>query len=165
MPDGSQVIGVAGCYCCSPERGEKVLEPLRRSVRRRRILFGVIPYVQMQTMFDSWFPRGRQSYWKANFLHGLSDEAVDVFSDYAATTPSADTTGPWLERVHGAATRVGTADAAFAHRRYPYHFLVLSRWSNPADADTNIKWTRGMMGRDAAVYGSRHLRQLPGGRR
>lgn len=142
MPDGSQVIGVAGCHCGLLERGEKALEPLRRFGSPVADLFGAIPYVQMQTMFDGWFPRGRQSYWKANFLRGMSDEAVDVFSEYAATTPSPDTTGPWLERVHGAATRVGAADTAFAHRQYPYNFLILSSWSNPADAEKNIQWTR-----------------------
>jgi hypothetical protein len=142
MPDGSKVIGIAGCYCGTPERGEKVLAPLRNFGSPVADLFGIIPYVQMQTMFDSWFPRGRQSYWKANFLRGLGDEAVDVFSEFAATTPSPDTTGPWLERMQGAATRVGTTDTAFAHRTYPYNLLILSSWSDPTDAEKNIRWTR-----------------------
>ena len=89
----------------------------------------------MQTMFDPWFPPGRQAYWKANFLHGLPDDAIEVFHRYALTAPSPYTTGPWLESVHGAVSRIDPAETAFAHRRHPYNFLVLSSWSEPSEAD------------------------------
>lgn len=95
-------------------------------------------YLQMQSMFDPWFPPGRQAYWKANFLHGLPDEAIDIFHCYAQTTPSPYTTGPWLESVHGAVSRVGTSDTAFAHRWHPFNFLVLSSWQEPSEAERNI---------------------------
>ena len=142
MPDGSQVIGVAGCYCGSPEAGEKVLDPLRKFGSPVADLFGVIPYVQMQTMFDSWFPRGRQSYWKANFLRGLSDEAVEVFSDYAATTPLLTPRVLGLSVCTAAAARVAATDTAFAHRHYPYNLFDSVELVKPADAEKNIRWTR-----------------------
>lgn len=142
MPDGAQVVGVAGCYCGSPARGEKVLAPLRAFGSPVGDLFGTIDYVQMQTMFDAWFPRGRQSYWKANFIRGLSEDAIEVFGEYAATTPSPYSTAPWFEHLHGAVTRVGPTETAFAHREHPYNLLVLSSWEEPADAEENIAWTR-----------------------
>ena len=95
--DGVPVIGVAGCYSGSLEDGEKVLAPLRRFGSPIADLFGPMSYLQMQTMFDPWFPPGRQAYWKANFLHGLPDEAIEIFHRYAQTAPSPYTTGPWLE--------------------------------------------------------------------
>ena len=81
--EGVPVIGVAGCYSGSLEEGEKVLAPLRRFGSPVADLFGPMSYLQMQTMFDPWFPPGRQAYWKANFLHGLPDEAIEVFHRYA----------------------------------------------------------------------------------
>ena len=113
--DGVPVIGVAGCYSGSPEDGEKVLAPLRRFGSPVADLFGPMSYLQMQTMFDPWFPPGRQAYWKANFLHGLPDEAIEVFHRYALTAPSPYTTGPWLESVHGAVSR----DWRIRHRVRP----------------------------------------------
>ena len=56
--------------------------------------------------------------------------------------PSPYTTGPWLENIHGAASRVAPNETAFAHRQHPYNFLVLSSWDNPSDADRNVQRTR-----------------------
>jgi hypothetical protein len=140
--DGIPVIGVAGCYCGSLAEGEKALAPLRAFGAPIADLFGPIGYVQMQSMFDPWFPPGRQAYWKANFLRGLPDEAIEVFCEFALTVPSPFTTGPWLEHLHGAVSRVGPTDTAFAHRQHPYNFLVLSSWDDPSEAQRNIQWTR-----------------------
>ena len=141
-PEGVHVIVIGGCYCGSLAQGEKVLRPLRTFGSPVADLFGAISYVQMQSMFDAYFPPGRQNYWKANFIHGLSDEAVETFAEYVATVPSPYTTGPWLEHLHGAASRVAATDTAFAHRQYPYNFSVLSSWLDPSDSGKNIKWTR-----------------------
>ena len=140
--DGVPVIGVAACYCGSVEDGEKVLAPLRRFGSPLADLFQPMSYLQMQTMFDPWFPPGRQAYWKANFLSGLPDEAIEIFHHYAQTAPSPFTTGPWLECVHGAVSRTGPSDTAFAHRQHPFNFLVLSSWAEASEAERNIAWTR-----------------------
>jgi hypothetical protein len=140
--DGVPVIGVAACYSGSLEEGEKVLAPLRGFGSPLADLFRPMSYVQMQSMFDPWFPPGRQAYWKANFLHGLPDEAIDTFHRYALTAPSPYTTGPWLETVHGAVSRVGRSETAFARRRHPFNFLVLASWEEPSEAERNIAWMR-----------------------
>jgi hypothetical protein len=140
--EGLPVIGIAGCYSGSLEDGEKVLAPLRRFGTPVADLFGPMTYLQMQTMFDPWFPPGRQAYWKANFLRGLPDDAIEIFHEFAQTVPSPYTTGPWLENVHGAVSRVGPSETAFAHRQHTFNFLVLSSWAEPSEADRNIQWTR-----------------------
>jgi FAD/FMN-containing dehydrogenase len=38
--------------------------------------------------------------------------------------------------------RVPESETAFGHRNWPYNFLVTSAWSDPADTDRNIAWTR-----------------------
>ncbi len=140
--DGTPVIGVAGCYSGSLEDGERVLEPLRRFGSPVADLFGAISYLQMQSMFDPWFPSGRQAYWKANFLLGLPDDAIETFHRFALTAPSPYTTGPWLETVHGAVARKNPTETAFAHRQNPFNFLVLSSWAEASEAERNINWTR-----------------------
>jgi FAD/FMN-containing dehydrogenase len=140
--DGAPVVAVAACYSGSIEEGEKVLAPLRQFGAPIADLFGAMSYLQMQSMFDPWFPPGREAYWKANFLNGLPDDAVEIFHRFAQTAPSSYTTGPWLETVHGAVSRIDPAHTAFAHRRHPFNFLVLSSWSEPSEAERNIAWTR-----------------------
>jgi hypothetical protein len=77
--DGTPVIGMAGCYCGPIEEGERVLKPLRTFASPVADLFGMIPYIQMQSMFDSFLPPGKLHYWKSNFFESISDDAIEVF--------------------------------------------------------------------------------------
>jgi len=43
---------------------------------------------------------------------------------------------------HGAMSRVPADETAFGHRDWPYNFLVTSIWTDTADTDANIRWTR-----------------------
>lgn len=140
FPDLGRVVGIGGCYCGSSSEGEKVLRPLRAFGSPVADLFGIMSYVQLQSVFDSFFPPGRHNYTKANFLNGLSDEAIRAFSEYA-TPPSPYTAGV-IEHLHGAVSRVGAAETAFAHRQYPYNFSIWANWTDPADSAKNITWTR-----------------------
>jgi hypothetical protein len=38
--------------------------------------------------------------------------------------------------------RVPEEATAFGHRGWPYNLVVTSAWSDPADTDKNIAWTR-----------------------
>jgi hypothetical protein len=138
--DGAQVVAIGGCYCGSLTEGEKLLKPLRAFGSPVADLFGAMSYVQLQSMFDPFFPPGHHDYTKANFLNGLSDEAIEKFAEYASA-PSPYTFGV-LEHLHGAVSRVGSTETAFPHRQPPYNFSIWSSWKDPADSAKNIKWTR-----------------------
>ena len=47
-----------------------------------------------------------------------------------------------LEHFHGAVTRVGRQDTAVPHRAAGYNLLIPSQWTDPADSEANIAWTR-----------------------
>jgi FAD/FMN-containing dehydrogenase len=141
-PDGVTVFAIVGCYCGSLSEGEKVLKPLRNIGPPVADLFGTMSYLQMQTMLDPFFPPGRLTYVKSNFLRALSDEALETIAEYAGKSPSPYSFGPFLEHWHGAATRVSPTDTAFPHRQYSYNFFVWSNWENPSESEKNIQWTR-----------------------
>jgi hypothetical protein len=44
--------------------------------------------------------------------------------------------------VHGAVSRKGPSETAFAHRQHPFNFLVLSSWSEASETERNVTWTR-----------------------
>jgi FAD/FMN-containing dehydrogenase len=142
MPDAGPVFAVVGCYHGDLSEGEKVLKPLRSFGRPSGDLFGVLSYVQMQSLFDPFFPPGRLTYVKSNFVSSLSDEAIETLAAYTGKSPSPYSFAPALEHWHGAATRVGVADTAFPHRQNSYNLMVWSNWESPSDSEKNIQWTR-----------------------
>ncbi len=142
LPDGVPVFGIAGCYCGPLSEGEKVLKPLRTFGAPLADAFGPMSYVQLQGMFEAFFPPGRQVYTKSNFFREFSDDAMEALLEYVAKSPSPYTFAPFLEHWHGAATRVPVTETAFPHREYSWNFLAWSMWDKPCDSEKNIQWTR-----------------------
>jgi hypothetical protein len=142
MPDLGPVFAVVGCYHGHLSEGEKVLKPLRSLGKPSGDMFGVISYVQMQSMFDAFFPPGRLTYVKSNFVQSLSDEAIETVAEYMGTGPSPYSFAPGIEHWHGAATRVGVSDTAFPHRQNSFNFMIWSNWERADDSAKNIQWTR-----------------------
>lgn len=142
LPDGTPVFAVAACYCGSLAEGEKVLKPLRSFGSPIADSIAPMAYTQLQSMFDPFFPPGRLTYVKSNFIRSLSDEAIEVLAEYAGKSPSPHTFAPFIENWHGAATRVAATETAFPHRQYSWNLMIWSVWTSPSESEKNIQWTR-----------------------
>jgi FAD/FMN-containing dehydrogenase len=142
LPDGVPVFAVAACYCGALSEGEKVLKPLRTFAVPVADLLQVRSYLEMQSMFDPFFPPGRLTYVKSSFVRTLNDEVIEILAKYANSRPSPYSFAPALEHWHGAATRVAVTETAFPHRQSSYNFMAWSNWENPSDSEKNIRWTR-----------------------
>jgi FAD/FMN-containing dehydrogenase len=141
--DGVPVFGVGACYCgASLPEGEKLLEPLRRFGQPVADMISRMSYVQLQSMFEPFFPPGRHTYVKSNFLRELSDGAIATISEWAGKSPSPYTFAPFFEHWHGAVSRVGVTETAFPHRQHSWNLFAWSVWADPADTARNIQWTR-----------------------
>ena len=141
-PDNMPVFAVAACYCGNPTEGEKVLKPLRTFGPPVADALSVMSYLQLQGMFDPFFPPGRQTYVKSNFIRTLSEEAIQAIAGFAGKSPSPFSFAPFIEHWHGAATRVGATDTAFPHRQHSYNLMFWSNWESPSESEKNIQWTR-----------------------
>jgi FAD/FMN-containing dehydrogenase len=141
-PDNARVFAIAACYCGDLADGEKLLKPLRKFGPPLADAISVMSYVQLQSMFDPFFPPGRHTYVKSNFLRELSDDAVRTITEFAGKSPSPYSFAPFVEHWHGAATRVDVAETAFPHRTHSYNLMFWSNWESPAEAEANIRWTR-----------------------
>jgi hypothetical protein len=142
LPDGTRVLGIAACYCGSPSEGEKVLKPLRAFGPPMADAIGIMTYRDLQRMFDPFFPPGRLTYVKSNFIRVLSDDAIHAIADLAGTSPSPYSFAPFLEHWHGAAARVPVSETAFPHRQHSYNIMFWSNWENASESERNIQWTR-----------------------
>jgi FAD/FMN-containing dehydrogenase len=95
----------------------------------------------MNTLLDEGFPIGALNYWLSTFTSSLSNELIQVLMDRFATVPSS-MTSILFEHFHGAVTRVGMTDTAVPHRDEGWNMLIPSVWTDPADTEANIAWTR-----------------------
>jgi hypothetical protein len=142
LPDAGSVFAVAACYCGPLGEGEKLLKPLRTFATPVADIIDQISYVQLQKLFDPFFPPGRYSYTRSNFFRELSDEAIEAMASFSGSAPSPYTFAPFFEHWHGAATRVPVSDTAFPHRQYSFNLLLWSNWESATESERNIRWTR-----------------------
>ena len=140
--EGTPVFGLAACYCGRVAKGEELLQPLRRFAKPFADMLGPMTYIQIQSMFEPFFPPGRLVYTKSNFLRGLGDDVIENLAQFVGKSPSPCTFAPCVEHWHGAATRVAPGDTAFPHRQYSWNFFAWSIWTDPAESEKNIRWTR-----------------------
>ena len=140
--EGTPVFGLAACYCGPVAQGEKLLQPLKKFATPVADMLGPMTYLQIQSMFEPFFPPGRLVYTKSNFLRTLGNDVIETLAQYVNKSPSPYTFAPFVEHWHGAATRVSPGDTAFPHRQYSWNFFAWSIWTDPAETDRNIRWTR-----------------------
>jgi FAD binding domain-containing protein/berberine-like enzyme len=142
LPGAGPVLAIAGCYHGFTSDAERVLKPIRSFGTPVSDIFSRITYLQMQSLFDPFFPPGRLTYVKSNFVRSLNDDALEVLASFAGTSPSPFSFAPGLEHWHGAATRVAPSDTAFPHRQHSFNFMVWSNWETAQETEKNLQWTR-----------------------
>jgi FAD/FMN-containing dehydrogenase len=140
---GTPVAAIAVCYAGPLEEGVQVLQTLREFGPPLADLIQPIPYSVAQSMADVLFPPGHHNYWKSSFLKDLNDDAIETILTHFAAVPSPQTVVIVDHNGGGAISRSGQDETAFAHRDWTYNVLVSTTWANPADSETNIRWTRG----------------------
>jgi hypothetical protein len=140
-PEGARMFAIPVCYVGALESAEERFRALRSHPSRAADLVRPMSYREIQSMFDPAFPPGRLNYWKSNFLRDLSDGAIAALVEQFRSVPS-PFSAIALEPLGGAVARVGVDQTAFPHRRARYSLVIVSMWTDPADSDANIRWTR-----------------------
>jgi FAD/FMN-containing dehydrogenase len=141
-PDGTPLAMIIACHCGPLSDGEHATRPIKRFGSPVLDALGPASYADTNTtLYDPGFPRGARNYWKSSFLPALTDAAIDALVSQFEACPS-PMGGLLLEHVHGAPTRVGVGETAFAHRREFYNLLVVAQWLDRNDDEKNIAWAR-----------------------
>jgi FAD/FMN-containing dehydrogenase len=142
-PAREPTVSIAVCYCGPIDEGERVLGPLRRFQAPIDDGIQPMPYTALQSARDEGFPSGRLHYWKSGWLREVTDGAIETLLRYLPQMPS-PASGVGLQQLHGVASRVAPSATAFSHRAEQYDFLIGSQWSEAADSDRNVQWTRAL---------------------
>ena len=138
---GKPVISIIMCYAGRPEEGEDIIRPLRAFGPPEVDLVGIKPYTEMQTLLDTANPPGRLNYWKAEYLTGYSDEAIDTIVSFA-DRKSSPFSKVLISNLQGAISRVGHDETAYIHRSAPFLLNINAMWTDPYETDKHIGWAR-----------------------
>jgi hypothetical protein len=140
-PEGDPVVAAIVCYSGPLEQGEAVIAPLRQFGTPVADLVSPMPYTALQALSREMFPPGRLNYWKSSFVYDLSDQAIETMIAQFTGVPSPFSQAA-LEQLGGAVSRIGNDETAFSARSAPYSLIIASAWTDPAENDQNIQWTR-----------------------
>jgi FAD/FMN-containing dehydrogenase len=133
---------IAGVYAGAASEGMGVMQPLRELGTPLADISQPMPFTVVQSAFDGFFPMGKlHSYWKAQHLPSLPDEAIAVIADRAKQRPSPLTLVATFQ-MGGAINRVGPTETAYAERSAPWMSSIDGNWENAADTTANIAWVR-----------------------
>jgi hypothetical protein len=142
-PDGSgtPLAAMIVFHSGTPDEAERELAPFKEWGSPIVVDVGPLPYQVMNTILDAGFPTGSLNYWLSSFTSGLPDELIDVAVERFAAIPS-QLSAILFEHFHGAVTRVGVTDTAVPHREEGWNLVLPGVWTDPAETDRNIAWTR-----------------------
>ncbi|MCC7009483.1 MAG: FAD-binding oxidoreductase [Acidobacteria bacterium] len=139
---GKRACAVIGAFNGTPAAGARAMEPLLDSVPAPLFNWmGPTPFPAMQSLFDGFFPKGLQWYWKGDFVASLPDEAIDVHIAQAARAPS-DFSLMHLYPIDGAVRRVAKDATAWHERQATWSMVIAGIDADPGKADRLRTWGR-----------------------
>jgi hypothetical protein len=99
-----------------------------------------MPYADWQCAIDD--PPGYRNWWTAEYLHVVSDEAIDLVHAHSLATPSPTPSMSFIVPWGGAVARVGEDETPYTQRDASWVVHPYASWEDPADDDLAIGWAR-----------------------
>jgi FAD/FMN-containing dehydrogenase len=133
---GTKMVAVAMCFTGPLEGGDDLIEPLRAAGPAAEHV-GPVPYRMLQRMFDDSAPHGTKTYWKTEYLGGLTDSAAESLIAGAEGFASPQSM-IHVHHVEGAVARVDPDTAAIGRRDAPFIANVIAQWPDEAFREGEI---------------------------
>ena len=137
---GENVCGLMWCYLGPEDRAEEVIQPARDVAEPLFEHVDQLPYPALQSMFDDLYPPGDQWYWKGDFVHELTDEAIAEHLRFAEVPTPKSTMH--LYPIDGAVHRVDPDETAWSHRDATWSMVIVGVDPDPDRSDLITEWTR-----------------------
>jgi FAD/FMN-containing dehydrogenase len=136
---GRLVAGLAFCYAGPVDEGEHLLHPFK-DLGPIADLTGAMPYAAFQQSIDD--PPGYRNWWTAEYLHAISDEAIETIHAHALATPSPTPSQSLIVPWGGAVKRLGGDGSPLQQRDARWVVHPFGLWEEPADDERVIGWAR-----------------------
>ena len=139
---GRRACAIIGSYNGRAEHGAPLMARLLETLPPPIFNWmGEMPFPTMQALFDPFFPKGLQWYWKGDFVKSLPDEAIDTHIAQAAIAPS-DLSLMHLYPIDGAVHRVSKNATAWNTRDARWSMVIAGIDPDPKHADALKTWGR-----------------------
>jgi FAD/FMN-containing dehydrogenase len=139
---GRRACAIIGSYNGSAADGQRVLKPLLDALPAPLFNWmAEMPFPAMNGLFDPFFPKGLQWYWKGDFVQSLPDEAIDTHIAEAAKAPT-DRCLMHLYPIDGAVRRVARDATPWAARDASFSMVIAGISDKPEDAEALKAWGR-----------------------
>ncbi|MPZ19945.1 MAG: FAD-binding protein [Luteitalea sp.] len=139
---GKRACAVIASYNGSAADGERAMAPLLEAVPPPMFNWmSAIPFPAMQALFDPFFPKGLQWYWKGDFVQSLPDQVIDVHIAQAARAPT-ELSLMHLYPIDGAVERVAKDATAWSTRDARWSMVIAGIDSDRNGADALKAWGR-----------------------
>jgi FAD/FMN-containing dehydrogenase len=102
---------------------------------------GEMPWTAINGLFDPFFPKGLQWYWKGDFVMALPDDAIDVHIANALKAPTAFCL-MHLYPIDGAVRRVARNATPWSARDASFSMVIAAVSPDPKDAESLRTWGR-----------------------
>lgn len=139
---GKRACAIIGSYNGPAGEGNRAVAPLLEALPPPLFNWmSEMPFPAMNGLFDPFFPKGLQWYWKGDFVKSLSDEAIDTHIAEAAKAPT-ELCLMHLYPIDGAVRRVAPAATPWAARDATFSMVIAGISPDPNDADALKAWGR-----------------------
>ncbi|WP_427913425.1 FAD-binding oxidoreductase [Ramlibacter sp. MMS24-I3-19] len=137
-----RACALIGSYNGSAAAGEQLMAPLLAKLPPPIFNWmGEMPFPAINSLFDPFFPKGLQWYWKGDFVKNLSGSAIDTHIAQAANAPSALCL-MHLYPIDGAARRVPKDATAWSTRDATWSMVIAGIDPDPGKAEALRAWGR-----------------------
>ena len=139
---GKRACAIIGSYNGSTADGQRALAPLLEALPPPIFNWmGEMPFPAINALFDPFFPKGLQWYWKGDFVQTLPDEAIERHIVEAAKAPT-ELCLMHLYPIDGAVRRVPHGATPWAARDASFSMVIAGISPSPQDADALKGWGR-----------------------
>jgi FAD/FMN-containing dehydrogenase len=139
---GRKTCILVSCYNGPEAEGRAALRPLLDRLPEP-MMDGMMqmPFPDLQAMFDPLLPPGLQWYWKGDFVHELTDDAIDTHVEHTRQAPS-ELSLMHLYPIDGAVQDVPEDATAWGTRDAQWSMVIAGIDPDPARAAALSDWAR-----------------------
>ncbi len=139
---GRPFVLFCAAYIGEVETGRQMLAPLINYDTPLADMSGVMPFTEVQKMFDEDYPSGElHYYWKGVYMQALSDAAIEMLVEANDAAPSIiSTIDVW--HMGGAINDFDDTTSAFAEREAQFLIGIEANWDPAEDDDANVSWVK-----------------------
>jgi hypothetical protein len=139
---GKRACALIGAYNGPIGEGQKLMASLLEKLPAPLFNWqGEMPFPAINTLFDPFFPKGLQWYWKGDFVGQLTDQAIDVYIANALKAPT-DFCLMHLYPIDGAVHRVAKDATPWGARNANFSMVIAGVSPDPKDAQKLRGWGR-----------------------